>query len=103
MARNKNKDIEWGEPEDVVGDIFVFDEIGDALIGEVIEFGDGDYGEYAIIREDNGDEWQTPSNLIMKRIVGMLEEGDIVRIVYTGEEETKNGNMMKLFDLQRPK
>jgi len=75
--------------------------IGEELKGNIQEFVTGDFGIQAKIMTEDGKIVQTSSHKVLQSRLKVLAEGDIVRIVYTGEEppSVKGQNPTKLYDV----
>jgi len=80
---------EWDEIVPEPPNIWLPDEIGEELVGEIIEIDEGEYGIYAKIDTGEGEEIQTPAHKILQSRIELCEVGDLVRIVYRGEVLSK--------------
>jgi hypothetical protein len=75
---------------------------GEELKGNIKEFiEDGDYGLQAVILTEDNKEITTPSHKMLQSRLKQLKEGDVIRIVMTGEEppSVKGRNPTKLYDV----
>jgi hypothetical protein len=73
---------------------------GDELIGEVVDIKEGTYGTQYVIEKEDGESVVCPSWKVLLNRMSNANKGDMVKIVYQGEEAPKvRGNRpTKLFD-----
>lgn len=57
-----------------------------------------EYGDNGQSRDDDGNEWQLSLSAALQELKE-LDEGTVIRIVYTGEETSSGGYQFKSFDL----
>ncbi len=61
-------------------------ESGESLEGKVIQIFQGNYGNLYIIEKDDGNRIVTPSHKLLQSRLQKVKEGDVVKVVYEGEE-----------------
>lgn len=82
---------EFGEVEPELPDIWLPEESGEVLEGEIIEIGDMTWGLAAIVKMKSGETIQTPAHKLLQSRLKKLDHGDYIRIVYKGTMRTKGG------------
>lgn len=79
---------EWEEQKSI-GNIWIPNEIGDTLEGDIIDITTGNYGKQYLIETKDGKQVLTPSHKVLQGRMNGIVRGDTVRLVYVGEELPK--------------
>lgn len=57
---------------------------GEELVGKVASIKSGQFGKQYVIDVDDGTQITTPSHKVLQNRMESIEEGDVVKIVFTG-------------------
>lgn len=82
-------EAEWWEPE-----------INDMLIGEIQRVPKGKFKKFLIIQDSAGTDWMTKqcASIDFKISNMKLQEGDIVKLIYQGQDaENNNAHLYKIY------
>lgn len=87
--------------------VFKFENKGDEIIGKLVKVGESSkYGKGKVYHlEKSNDETGEVENVVifgtkvLDDRMGFVEVGQYVKIVYKGEEPTKNGQNAKIFEV----
>lgn len=74
---------------------------GDKISGKIVDIIDGEFGKTYSIEQENKEIINTPSHKVLQnRLVG-AEIGDVIGVVYMGEElpKVKGQNPLKMYDI----
>lgn len=63
--------------------------IDSELIGVVMAVTNGTYGRQWVIQTKENDEIKTPSHKVLQSRMDKIKEGDVIKIVYKGDEPSK--------------
>lgn len=63
--------------------------IDSELIGVVITTMTGNYGKQWLIQTKDNEEIKTPSHKVLQSRMDKIKEGDVIKIVYKGDEPSK--------------
>lgn len=90
---------EWEKQEGA--NIWLPTEEDDKIEGEVVEIVEGTYGNQYVIKEEDGDQVRTPSHKVLQTRMIKAKVGDVVRIVYKGEEppSVKGQNPTRMYEV----
>jgi len=87
------------------GSYWIPEKAGEELVGEVIEIKEGEYGKVYLLKKDDGKKITTPSHKVLQsRMVG-TEKGDVLKIVFVGEEppKLKGHSPTKMYEVYKDK
>lgn len=103
MAVGKMQEVkadEWQEVESGSGNFWNPERIGDKIEGVVVDIKkDGKYGSVWVVRDMENKDFHTPSHKFLQNILAKISLGQVVRIVYHGEEppRVRGENPMKKY------
>lgn len=94
--------MEWEKQET---EMWLPEKEGDELIGEVTDIVEGAYGFQYTIKKKDGKETRTPSHKVLQSRMSNVGKGDMVKIVYKGEEapKVKGQNPTKIYEVFKGK
>jgi len=84
------------------GGIWLPEELGEELIGEVMLIDEGGkFGRQLIVKQATGDEIKTPGHVVLLNKIKNVKVGDRVRFVFRGTEPpaVKGNSPTKLYDV----
>jgi hypothetical protein len=93
---------EW---EKIDTEIWLPEEAGDEVVGEIVKVETGLYGQSYTLKPVKGKEVRLPSHKVLQGRLAGCAKGDFVKIVFKGEEapKVKGQNPMKMYDVFRKK
>ena len=96
MTKEKTLKEDW---EEVIPDlnIWIPEEEGDGIQGEVVEVIEGKYGINLRVKDKDEKEFITPSHKVLQSRLLCVELGDIIRIEFIRSEPTNKGNPIMLY------
>ena len=96
--------IDWEKLEGA-SNMWVPQNEGDELIGEVISIEEGSYGKQYTLRKEDGEEVRPPSLKVLQNRLADVQIGDLIKIIYEGEEPpaVKGQNPTKMYSVFRAK
>lgn len=88
----------WKEQESS-GEMWLPENKGDELIGQLVNVEQGMYGNQYIIRLPEGNETKTPSHKVLQSRMSRVAIGETIKIVFEGQEPpaVKGQNPTKLY------
>lgn len=90
---------EWKKQE--ANDIWLPTQPNETLIGTVTEITEGMYGNQHTIKKDDGNIVKTPSHKVLQNRLADCAVGDVVKLVFIGEEppSVKGQNPTKMYEV----
>lgn len=96
----KEERIDDGFEKQETANIWLPKAVNEQLMGSVKNIQEGMYGVQLLLMTEKGEDVLTPSHKVLQNRVSKVKNGDIVKIIYLGEEPGKPGkNPTKLYDV----
>ena len=86
VAKMPKTESEWKEIG--AAKVWLPEEEDDEIQGEVLGIQQGAYGMQLVLKTKDG-ELLTPSHKVLQNRLALVKVGDVVKIVYTGKEKSK--------------
>ena len=89
---DEEKKDEWEEVDRMLPAVWLPEEEGESLEGEVLEKVEGMYGEQLVLgNTEKNIQLRTPSHKVLQRKLKAVNVGDWIKIEYSGQIKTKTG------------
>jgi len=90
---------EWVKQE--AQDMWLPEQAGDELVGTVTDVTEGLYGKQHTIKKDDGTLIKTPSHKVLQNRLVECVAGDVVKIVFSGEQPpaVRGNNPTKIYEV----
>ena len=86
----------WTEEKGNMEDIWTPEAINSELVGRVTKIDSTSFGRQFSVEAKNG-VFKTPCHKALQNLMTKIVEGDLVKIVYTGEKPSGKGNPTQMY------
>jgi len=100
----KEQEDKWEEVERMLPAVWLPEEEGESLEGEVLEKVEGMYGEQLVLgNTEKNIQLRTPSHKVLQRKLKAINVGDWIKIEYSGTIKTGTGRRAENYVVMRRK
>ena len=100
----EEQEDEWEEVDRMLPAVWLPEEEGESVEGEVLEKVEGMYGEQLVLgNTEKNIQLRTPSHKVLQRKLKAVNVGDWIKIEYSGQIKTKTGRKAENYVVMRRK
>jgi hypothetical protein len=94
--------MEWEEQGSSAG-LWLPEQPGEYIEGEVLEIREGKYGKQYLIRNEENAQYLTPSHKALVAKLTSIKVADVVKIQYLGTQPSKVGQATRIYKVFKQK